>query len=626
MSLVINHNMMAINTARLLGNNYASLATSTERLSSGLRINSAKDDPAGLAIREIMRSDISTLRQGIRNTADGISLLQTAEGAMAIIDEKLVRMKELAEQASTGTYTTVQREIINSEYQTMAAEIDRIANATNFNGIKLLDGSISQAHNGKGLKIHFGLGNNEAEDYYFVKIGDIRATSQSGLRVGGDAKNDIWGTVGNASSNNAAGCCGGGIPALNKAVSGWVTGDIFSFGYNWDWNENKDENLSKGRYISGAYQAGQSPTLEQLVNSVNKGSQARVRIDFAVNTNSSGNPANLTLGELVGSASNAESAAHRICLNNEVYYFGSAELAGRGIGSAKTLHHLGANSSAVAAHALVSAINNNPNSEFWAKVEEDSYKPGFLSVYVFRKDGGESNVAACDDQLGNIETSATQKSNIQWYNDERDAGNESGVLFNNGGKYWGTLKAVPTGYGTFGVQLAGKDAGSERDLWILNVGAGAGYDLNTDPATGFTGLGFGARMSGAVLAGVNNIYGLDRSSFVELQNADDGDWAGGHLRTQSHAQSALDAVQAAIEAKDKIRASLGAYQNRLENTMSNLEMYAENLQAAESRISDVDIATEMTNFVKNQVLVQAGVSMLSQANSLPQMALSLLNG
>ncbi len=143
MSLVINNNMMAANTARVLGNTYDSLARSTQRLSSGLRINSAADDAAGLAIRELMRSDIATMRQGIRNAADGISLLQTAEGAMAVIDEKLTRMKELAEQAATGTYTTVQREIINSEYQAMAAEIDRIAASTEFNGVKLLDGSIS---------------------------------------------------------------------------------------------------------------------------------------------------------------------------------------------------------------------------------------------------------------------------------------------------------------------------------------------------------------------------------------------------------------------------------------------------------------------------------------------------
>jgi flagellin len=144
MALIINHNMPAMNAARNLGMIYDRLSVSTQRLSSGLRINSAADDAAGLAIREQMRADIAVLNQGLRNAADGISMIQTAEGALSVIDEKLTRMKELAEQASTGTYTTAQRDIMNSEYQAMAAEIDRIANATDFNGIKLLDGEHQQ--------------------------------------------------------------------------------------------------------------------------------------------------------------------------------------------------------------------------------------------------------------------------------------------------------------------------------------------------------------------------------------------------------------------------------------------------------------------------------------------------
>ncbi len=164
MSLVINHNLMAMNAARNLNSIYNKLSVSVQApLSSGLRINSAADDAAGLAIRELMRADIAVINQGVRNASDGISLIQTAEGAMSVIDEKLIRMKELAEQAATGTYTTSQREIMNSEYQAMAAEIDRIANATDFNGVKLLDGSLATQHDGSGLKIHFGTGNDPDE-------------------------------------------------------------------------------------------------------------------------------------------------------------------------------------------------------------------------------------------------------------------------------------------------------------------------------------------------------------------------------------------------------------------------------------------------------------------------------
>lgn len=212
MSLFINNNMMSLNTSRNLNASYGNLSNSIQRLSTGLRINSAADDAAGLAIREGMRADIAALRQGIRNAQDGISLIQTAEGALSVIDEKLIRMKELAEQAATGTYTNEQRLIIHSEFSAMAAEIDRIASATDFNGVKLLNGNVSVAgtsgqwssnktwsstegtwtnssgwkeatgavEDGNikgGIKIHFGTGNKRAEDYYFIRIADARTES-----------------------------------------------------------------------------------------------------------------------------------------------------------------------------------------------------------------------------------------------------------------------------------------------------------------------------------------------------------------------------------------------------------------------------------------------------------------
>jgi flagellin len=183
MSLVINNNIPALNVANNLAAHYSALQTSTRRLSSGLRVGNAADDAAGLAIRELMRADIAAYNQGIRNANDAISLIQTADGALGIIDEKLIRMKELAEQAATGTYDSTQRLMIESEYQAMASEITRIAKQTNFNSVKLLDGSLSGDHNGSGLKslgslkIHFGPNNMSAEDYYYIDIGSATASS-----------------------------------------------------------------------------------------------------------------------------------------------------------------------------------------------------------------------------------------------------------------------------------------------------------------------------------------------------------------------------------------------------------------------------------------------------------------
>ena len=189
--MYINHNQMATNVANTLTGHYSDLQTSTKRLSTGLRVNSAADDAAGLAIRELMRTDITALQQGVRNANDAISLIQTADGALGVIDEKLTRMKELAEQAATGTYDSTQRLMIESEYQAMASEITRIANATDFNGIHLLNGNLSSStHSGSAMtstgkmKIHFGTANDSAEDYYYIQIGTSTA---SALGVGNQA-------------------------------------------------------------------------------------------------------------------------------------------------------------------------------------------------------------------------------------------------------------------------------------------------------------------------------------------------------------------------------------------------------------------------------------------------------
>ena len=232
MSLVINHNLMAMNAARNLQNSYGALATSTRRLSSGLRVGNAADDAAGLAIRELMRADIKSMNQGIRNANDAISMIQVTDGALQIIDEKLIRLKELAMQAATGTYSSDQRLMIDSEYQAMCSEITRIANSTDFNGIYLLNGNLSgdyNTHNGSGinsngaLKIHFGSGNDSAEDYYYVSMG---CSTASALGLGHLARAKF--AAGNALSGTAADNAGKSIStqelaqqtlgALNQAI------------------------------------------------------------------------------------------------------------------------------------------------------------------------------------------------------------------------------------------------------------------------------------------------------------------------------------------------------------------------------------------------------------------------
>ncbi len=156
--LAIKNNIMSANVIRHLDLSYNLLAKSVERLSSGLRINSAKDDAAGLAVRELMRADIAVLQQSSRNALDGISMLQTFEGAMGTIDDVLIRLKQLAEQAATGSYSSAQRTIMNNEFDEMAAEINRIAGAVEFNGNTLLNSATAT------ISIQFGAATTDKID------------------------------------------------------------------------------------------------------------------------------------------------------------------------------------------------------------------------------------------------------------------------------------------------------------------------------------------------------------------------------------------------------------------------------------------------------------------------------
>lgn len=413
MSICINHNLMAMDTARNLSQSYNSLSTSVQRLSSGLRINSAADDAAGLAVREMMRTDVRVLDQGVRNANDAVSMIQTADGGLSVIDEKLTRMKELAEQAATGTYTTAQRAIMDSEYQAMASEITRIAEATNFNGIKLLNENLFIFHDGEvkdphqaGIHIHFGTGNSSAEDYYYVNIAqpDQAWWLSSGLGMDADM--------------------------ANQSHRAWKGAEIYSY-----WYLGSD-------FATGAHHGD--------------------LVQQAVLTN-------------VDDQRTAWIAAH--------------------------------------SQAEWDALNVR---------EQHRLEMGWAQ-----------------DEIDTIKTTGDDTHNT--------------------------------------ISADGLSAAQGRIL-----GQGADYYF--------------------------------------------GSFEGYTIYTQKDAQESLGAIDTAVLQKDQNRAQLGATANRLSNTINNLQIQAQSLQAAESQISDVDVATEMTQFTREQVLTQAGTAMLTQANAIPQVALKIING
>ncbi len=561
MGLVINHNMMAMTAARNLSSVYSRLATSTQRLSSGLRINSAADDAAGLAIRELMRTDIAVLNQGIRNASDGISMIQTAEGALSVIDEKLTRMKELAEQAATGTYTTVQREIMDSEYQAMAAEIDRIANATDFNGLKLLDGSLSALHDGSGLKIHFGAGNEAAEDYYFIQVGDSRATEATGLQVGGGGVGDLWRAEAAFTDPQSA------------VISSDITSSYVSFWYNQD-ADNTSTVRGNPSNLVGIYKASSGDSLQDLVNTINQGTAARIGLDF-----SSANGV-----AIVGAAGSA--AAQFINVGNTTVMFHFNAL---GWTSASDVQF---NTSGVTnmASAFAAAFNAYSSSDSIAvHVDTDT-------LLFFAKEAGSTGNSLTYQEVGG--------NNADYFFADLQTGASAATgYFSMGGQNWVTANYERLSDG-YHMTLLGRDRQQNYDIQMVDIQP---YLQGEDSW-------------GAALDGFGSASGL----WTEVQDASGKTWAGADILTQSAAQAALAQLDNAILQKDKVRAGLGALQNRLENTITNITIQAENLQAAESRISDVDVATEMTEFTRNNIMAQAATSMLAQANSLAQLALSLL--
>ena len=439
--LAIKNNIMAANAARHLGQSYDALAQSVERLSSGLRINSAKDDAAGLAVRELIRADIAVLQQGARNASDGISMLQTMEGAMAVVDDSLVRMNELAEQAATGSYSAAQRLIMNAEFAEMASEIERIAGATAFNGITMLNTSSGS------VAIHVGTTST-------IDVDKVDMT-QSGLDI--TTGSGEWSIATNNTGYAAATTT---ALAVDASVNGGNYVVNITFG---------DEEVIDAVFDANGGASGNGIfTLQEIVDAINLASQ---------------NPA------------------------------GALDASG--------------NSLAYSAASIVETTQGT----YKLQLDARSTAATTLTIAVDSSSGGAT------------------------------VGDVSGIF--------GTI--------TTGSLLAAADLFFEKSDttgWIADTAGGAGAGLN--------------------------------------------------ILTEAAAVTALATVTTAINTKDSARATFGYKMNRLESTISILDIQAENLMAAESRVSDVDVATEMATLTRTQVLSQAGIAMLAQANAMPQMALTLL--
>ena len=494
MPQVINTNMASLSAQRALNTSQSGVQTSLERLSSGLRINGAKDDAAGLAISERFTSQIRGLNQAARNANDASSLAKTAEGAMAEVTNNLQRIRELAVQAANGTNSATDRTALQSEVTQLVAEIDRVANQTNFNGIKLLDGSYSAQS--------YQVGANAGETISIGSIASVKSTD-----------------VGQYS----------GVTLSNQALTATATG---SAGSGSDTAAAQSVTLtysnSDTEVISLGSVAQDAKAIANAFNAINRGFVATADANSVNGTNSSdsgGNDTTLTL-----------------TLNN--ISFDVAGLDGA-MSSNRT--------------ALVSAVNATTGSH------------GVIAT----DDGNKVNFAAADGR--NITVSAAFASS-----GTAMVASDFGLAAD--GTYGSTYDVT---YRAPGVDTSGRTVSSF-------VGSGTGTATDS---TRISSQNVG--QVGAALSGVD-------------------------ISTASGATAALNTLDAALSSVNTSRASLGAFQSRFDSVYANLQVASENASAARSRIVDADFATETAALTRGQILQQAGIAVLAQANAAPQNVLSLL--
>ena len=470
MAGIINTNISSIMAQRNLSSSQSTMQTAIQRLSSGLRINSAKDDAAGLAISERFTSQINGLAQAQRNANDGISLAQTAEGAFSTIGDNLQRLRELAVQSSNATNSSSDRQALQSEVSQLTSEIDRVAQSTNFNGVKLLDGKFTNQA--------FQIGANSNDT--------ISVTGLSSARTA---------TLG---SYYTAGVTGGVVTAA------LATGDLSINGTN------------VTASVAGTQNGQTNDSAWAVANAIN-GSVSGVTAT-----------ANATSVAGVAPAGTGAIAAGAFTIN-------------------------GVNVGAIAAGGTAAQQGANVG----AAINQISAATGVSAT-----------VAAS----GAITLSAVDGRNVTI----------GGTVTNTG------LTAATT---RSTVSLA-TDASQSASSGIVIAGA--------TPANG----GFVAGTTNASLTG------------TALANLD--------ISTVAGANNALKSIDAALGSVNSNRATLGAYQNRFNSVIQNLQVTNENLSASRSRIRDADFASETASLTKAQILQQAGTAMLSQANQLPNSVLSLL--
>jgi len=584
MPQIINTNVASLNSQRSLNSSQNSLASSLQRLSSGLRINSAKDDAAGLAISARMTSQINGLNQASRNANDGISLAQTAEGGLQSVTESLQRMRELAVQASNATNTATDRAALQQEVDQLVQQINTVASQTAFNGVKLLDGTFNSQS--------FQIGANTGEQ---ISINTIASAKADSLGVG---TNSSYVTSLSATVSNGAISTGGitvngyGVgPSLTDGVSSSVsiTGATVTATGGLADGDLKVNGVSVGSVTAGADATAQAAAVATAINGQSGTTGVIATASAGVLTLASINGRDIKI-ELAGTATDTET----------------------GLTAATT--KVGSDS-AIAKAAAFNTVTGQTGVS--AVATASTVSGGAITA----------NAAIAGDGTDYIRINGVKLGAI--------AAGTSGDFTAQGNNVVAAINAVSNQTGvtaTFDSSSMTVSMTAADGRTITVEAAGTADTTNFGFATGTVSNTYGGiKLSSTSSAGINlggaNIASTNLTAGYTAATATFGAGvASVDLRTASGAQNAISTIDSALANINSSRANLGAVQNRFSSVVSNLAATSENLSASRSRILDADFAVETANLSRAQILQQAGTAMLAQANALPQNVLSLLRG
>ena len=589
---VINTNLSAVAAQNSLRTSALNQTTAMERLSSGIRINSAKDDAAGLAISTRMTANIRGLGAAIRNANDGISLTQTAEGSLASIGDNLQRIRELAVQSANTGNNESDRGALNTEARQLVSEIDRIANNSQFNGIRLLDGSFQN----QALQVGSG---NDANDRIAISIGSAKV---SALGIGSNSSYSKTLTQGGFVPTGALVA---GSLSINGAQIGASVTDGVSYAYAEASAISKAAAINAASGLTGVTAKVSATTLDG--NSAPRALTGTTTGDVLINGVDIG-PIGATNGETdrgtqVAAAINAKSSQTGVTATSNTTT-GAVSLKaadGRNIttttaGAAETGLTTSANattrtSATVTATAALATGDLNINGVDIGPVAAVS-------------------ASTITEHNARVATAINLKTNLTGVSATSTA--TTVVLTSANGKAISTFVAnsgtAGTGFdGSSGTRTVTAAAGLTT---TADTHKTAQITLSTNSSTGIVIGG----ASGAAATG--QAVGFSASVLSSSGGVD--------LSTAAGSQAALSVLDTAINTITDSRASMGAYQNRLTASIANLETTAMNLQASRSRILDTDYAKETTNLAKSQIIQQAATAMLAQANQSAQSVLSLL--